>query len=214
MKPWGIKYDAGIYDLVRLWRISNTINSKSGLYKVPLTADELLGGSVESIKELANTKREGITTIPPERSPELMKLYKNATEEVINAPKINGVPTSIDNEGFSKNTKLCYRNLSNGVDDGERDEAAVRLACYYSKQGFQQDMVVSLLTTWNLKNKPPLSEKVIKDKVLGAFSKTYDYGCNDHILKKYCDKKCYLISKNTVVDSSIIILKRINFTII
>lgn len=53
--------DLVIYDKVRLWRLKNTINSKSGLYKIPLTVDELFDRTIEQIKEMAKgPRREGI----------------------------------------------------------------------------------------------------------------------------------------------------------
>jgi len=50
--------DFAIYDKVRLFRLINTINSKSGLYKIPLLYSELLNMNVSQIKELAKDKRK------------------------------------------------------------------------------------------------------------------------------------------------------------
>lgn len=52
---WDVDYS--IYDKTRLFRVPNTINSKSGLYKIPLEPSELLYKSFSEIKELAKKPR-------------------------------------------------------------------------------------------------------------------------------------------------------------
>lgn len=54
----GVEVDTAIYEAVRLWRQPNTKNGHSGLYKVPLTAYELLSLTVKEIKALAVAPRE------------------------------------------------------------------------------------------------------------------------------------------------------------
>jgi hypothetical protein len=49
--------DPSPYDPVRLWRIPNSINSKTGLYKIPLFASELFSLTIEKIKTLAKNQR-------------------------------------------------------------------------------------------------------------------------------------------------------------
>ena len=44
-----IKIDTVVYDIVRLFRLSNTKHGKSGLYKVPLTAAEILHKGIDEI---------------------------------------------------------------------------------------------------------------------------------------------------------------------
>ncbi len=52
--------DKGVYTLPRMWRIENTINSKSGLYKIPLSLYEFGNISIDEIKELAKQPRDFI----------------------------------------------------------------------------------------------------------------------------------------------------------
>ena len=53
----GIEIDTSIYDSVRLWRIPNTINGKTGLYKISISIEELFNLSIEQIKDLAKSPR-------------------------------------------------------------------------------------------------------------------------------------------------------------
>jgi hypothetical protein len=49
--------DTSIYHTTALFRIENTQNSKSGLYSIPLTVDELTSLSIDKIEELADKPR-------------------------------------------------------------------------------------------------------------------------------------------------------------
>ena len=75
----GFKYvDFKIYEPRRLFRILNTINSKSELYKIPLTLDELDSLSGTKIKELAKQARR-VDTLPSTEMrpvPGLREVYK------------------------------------------------------------------------------------------------------------------------------------------
>ncbi len=51
--------DLAIYDAVRIFRAPNTRHAKSGLYKIPLRADELLGMSADAVRRLAVEPRPG-----------------------------------------------------------------------------------------------------------------------------------------------------------
>jgi hypothetical protein len=50
-------FDRSVYDAARLWRIPNTINTKGGLYKIPLIASEIYTKSIEEIRDLAKKQR-------------------------------------------------------------------------------------------------------------------------------------------------------------
>jgi hypothetical protein len=50
-------FDSSVYDRTRIWRVSNTINSKSGLYKIPLLPGELYLWNINRIRERAKRQR-------------------------------------------------------------------------------------------------------------------------------------------------------------
>lgn len=50
-------FDSNVYDLTHIFRAPNSLNPKSGLYKVPLTLEELEKMSLNDIKGIAKTKR-------------------------------------------------------------------------------------------------------------------------------------------------------------
>jgi len=53
----GVEIDTSIYGQTRLFRLANTLNKKSGLYKVQLTIDQLRSWTVAEIKEHAKIRR-------------------------------------------------------------------------------------------------------------------------------------------------------------
>jgi hypothetical protein len=50
-------FDPTPYDRCRIWRVQNTINSKTGLYKIPLTINEIMSWNIDTIKECAKNQR-------------------------------------------------------------------------------------------------------------------------------------------------------------
>jgi hypothetical protein len=69
--------DWSLYSRGRLWRVPNTLHSKTGLYKIPLTAKELERLTIDEIRELARKPRT-IATYTARRSPTLALLWKSA----------------------------------------------------------------------------------------------------------------------------------------
>lgn len=53
----GVKFDEGNYDRVRLWRLVNSRHAKSGLFKVRLSYEELMGLNEEGVRNLAAVPR-------------------------------------------------------------------------------------------------------------------------------------------------------------
>lgn len=53
--------DGKVYDSRRMWRLVNTVNQKTGLYKVELDRDFFLQGSIEQMQEYATQPRGRMT---------------------------------------------------------------------------------------------------------------------------------------------------------
>ncbi|SFR15353.1 DnaB-like helicase C-terminal domain-containing protein [Desulfoscipio geothermicus] len=181
----GINYDSSIYDTVRLFRLSNTINSKTGLYKIPLYAMEILHKETADILELAKEPR----TIEPvdeiSYNSQLAELFQKSIRE---EKKDDRLPAGALTK--PKDAKLCYYAIMDGVGQGMRDNCALRLAVYWRKQGLADDMIMGIMRAWNQRNSPPLKEKDIEKAIHQAIERPYDYGCNDQILQQYCDNRC------------------------
>jgi putative DNA primase/helicase len=56
-----------------------------------------------------------------------------------------------------------------------RDQAAIRLATFYRTKGHSQEETLRLLKEWDVKNRPPLGEAVLRAKVQQAFKNPNPY---------------------------------------
>ena len=56
--------DLAIYDKRRLFRLPNSINGKTGLYKIPVSFDEVTSLCANDIKDMAHTPRATTYTVP------------------------------------------------------------------------------------------------------------------------------------------------------
>ncbi len=179
-----VELDQTIYDRVRLFRISNTLHGVSGLYKVPLTAAELLHKTVEEIMALAAAPRK-VGVRPPEGINEsLAELYRSCLPEPEPARVVStGVPTP------PRHAKLCYHRIMEGLAEGNRDNAGLRLAVHWLKE-YPADMVQGMMHAWGQRCQPPIPAKDV-DRLVRQAQREYDFGCNDPLLKEYCSRDCY-----------------------
>lgn len=187
------RIDLSVYEKNRLWRIPNTLNSKSGLYKIPLTFEELSTWGIERIKKLAR-QPQGEAYIPLtyegqfEPHPVLVDFYEKAIEE-IRRPSID---TKVTDNYLDRHAlhRPCFQKLLKGVPKGQRNEAAIRLTVAYRKRGDSLKQTLSELQIWNLRNEQPMEEHELENTCNSAFSGQYDYGCNDHLLASLCQENC------------------------
>ena len=188
-------FDGSIYEHMRIFRINNTINSKSGNYKIALTSGEILYESLEYILDLSKKPRK-VNFCPVDEIDQNELLHEVFTKAMLTlnsdkqkdilAPKVNNIP---------KDAKLCYYALLEGVGEGERDNAALRLATHFRKQGMPANITYGILQAWDKQNNPPLGQSELEKFVYQSYENNYDFGCRDFLLEKYCDKKCFLIRK-------------------
>jgi predicted transcriptional regulator len=86
---------------------------------------------------------------------------------------------------------LCIRELLKGVDQGLRNEAAIRLSSYLVNfRGMGTEKALWHLKRWNKLNSPSLTEEELLE-VFKSSLKGYVFGCNDPLLKNYCAEGIY-----------------------
>lgn len=72
----------------------------------------------------------------------------------------------------------CIKKILEGVEEGRRNESAIRLACYLlNLRRLGPDEVLNELLKWNERNKPPLPVSEIRSVVKSAVKGRYPYGC-------------------------------------
>ena len=156
----GLDLDPSIYDKNRLFRITNTINSKSGLYKIPLVYNQFSKG-VDFILSLA---RE------PQKNP-----HPDITDYVKN---IQFVELYEKHKAEFKTEKLTDI-LANGVSEGERDNSCARIAGLIRKEGMSKNLAYTILLGWNKGNKPPLDDSEIEKTVESIYRYPTNNGAED-----------------------------------
>jgi predicted transcriptional regulator len=86
---------------------------------------------------------------------------------------------------------LCIRELLKGVDQGLRNEAAIRLSSYLVNfRGMGTEKGLWHLKRWNKLNSPSLTEEELLE-VFKSSLKGYVFGCNDPLLKNHCTEGVY-----------------------
>jgi hypothetical protein len=196
--------DRGIYDDKRMFRLVNSINGKSGLYKIPLTADEFLNFSYEEIKNLAKQPRTIHYKSPvyqPRAKLQFQKIVDNWTKRINirqsytgKIRKLKVLPPCI--------AHMRERTFRQTVD--QRNNSATALSSFYFQQGLEREDTLDRLILWNEQCcLPPLKEREIRTIVHSVYNGQYRYGCGT--FKKVsglCDKDhCPLFHKELNIEN-------------
>ena len=187
--------DTKIYDNKRLFRVPNTINSKTGLYKVPIeysTVKEMT--SFEALKEYASEPKD--LRIPiREYNSKAREEYDNLLEK-IDAEEKAKINTKLAKE-FIKQKQLlpCVQYiLKNGCTKGNRNNTTVALANSLFQVGKTYEEVLEIVTYWNdQKNIEPLDKSEIRATVKSAYNNAKQnvfYGCGAFKDLDVCVKNC------------------------
>ncbi len=158
----GWKFDDSIYQNRKLYRYPNSIHDKSGLYKIPLSHDELMELSMDGIKSLAESQRNDDFKYPVEE----LTINESLTEL--------WSQTAIESTTFvfpqNPVSELDLGFLSVGVQEGIRNNTAFDHARRLKRMGVQLDEAIANMLTWNSVNSPPSPERELRATVRSAYS--------------------------------------------
>jgi hypothetical protein len=181
-----------IYDATRLLRVVNSKNLKTGLYKIPLTPEELFSNDAEGIKKLAEAPRtingyyKGLELRPLPKLDHLVEYKKIALE------------VKEDKVAQETNYVTCVQNMiTDGPTEGTRHHKLLRISDAWRKSGIPRKTAFIALKEW-ANNLEPEEVRHVIESVYD--STTINYGCNDKVRLKYCDPKCifYRTRNNSV----------------
>ncbi len=193
--------DTKIYDNRRLFRIPNSINGKTGLYKVPITREELRNiNNYEDISEYASQQRD-----EKFEEPVFINSAKTEYEKILLISKLQ----SMNRKNKAKKTKIpterknllpcVIKLLEEGAGKGIRNNSSVALASSMYQSGLEQDEIIQTLLVWNEKNEPPLPEREIYTTIKSAYGLVNcgkGYGCRFFQDEGFCiGKECELFDK-------------------
>lgn len=186
--------DTKIYDYKRLFRIVNSINHKTGLYKVPITIDKIRNMTFNQLKEYAKKPKQ--TTNKEYSLNEKAKEVFFETVEEIRADNKRHVNMRIAKEFIKKKQMLpCVKYiLQNGARKGQRNNTMIALASALFQIESDYDEVFEIIKTWNeTKCDEPLPENEVDATVRSAHrivSSGRIYGCTAFMELDLCVKDC------------------------
>ena len=178
--------DTQIYDNKRLYRIPNSINGKSGLYKIQLTANEIKNLDYKDILELAKKPRafhinnDFDSKVCTSRFKEVSKQFKekaNRNKNISYKSKIKVIPP-------------CIKEiLMQGAKEGSRNNTIAVLASFYKSAGKDLNTALKQISMWNLdKNSPPTKESELTNTIKSIYYSKASYGCTT--IKELIDCNC------------------------
>lgn len=197
----GLPIDSGIYDRARLFRLPNTVNSKTGLYKVNLPHGYLLK-DIADIKAYAATAQPLIKVAADCQPIENLRAIWAKTAGKEKREVLRDQPRNIK---VPKHGKACIHRIMQGVPCGVIHNAAFRLANHFTKESYPPNIVRGILESWAPLNEVPAVEdfpRMIEE------AGDYDYGCNDPVLKQFCDQKCHLYRKDAIDIDDLVTLEQ------
>lgn len=138
--------DTGIYERVRLWRVENTINGKSGRYKIPLAPNEVLTLDIDDILALA-AKPRTVDRAPAdewEPNPDLVSRWEQATCRA--RPRRTPSPNDASRRRFLEHQVDRLVDLVGPHWKlGQKHDLALWLSGYLATEGFGEGQVLAVV---------------------------------------------------------------------
>lgn len=199
------RVDPTIYNINRQFRIVNTINDKSGLFKIEMVESELRNCTMETIK-LAAAKPQ--PTYPFESQIDdkpiraILLQLKDDSKSKYDKPKSEVIKTFM-----GAKRKKCIDIIQEGdMKDGESNSGLLRLASFYRRQGYTQEQCREKLVEAadNRAKKYPFTNAIddvkIDQEILYSVYSTegYIFTCDDWFLKSKCQGACEQVCKMSV----------------
>lgn len=188
----GFKLDSKIYNTTRPFRLVNTANEKSRLYKINVTESDLRHFTSEQLKEYARKEQPVFT-------------YTDSIPEAKISKLIAELDFTSDDKEYAlvKVTKLahtppCYLKIEQGeIGDGESNTALLRLCNFYRTQGFTKEEATAKLREVGLRRMEcypdtnPIDMTKIKWEIIKpVYRGGYTFTCNDDYLSSKCEDSC------------------------
>ena len=193
--------DSSVSDKTRLIRVVNTLNSKSKLWKIPLSKAEL-NGSIDKIQELAAGKRHTYDWITLECEPvfDVLSRKTKANDKEFETVTLGRNPDPV--------WYPCIQKMMDGSPQGSRHQIALRIAAHL-RWRYPEHTVRIIMEDWRQRvdvKSHPFSknemDKIVTDCYEGHNGNGYNYGCSDVWMDKNCQSTCRLykskVSQNTM----------------
>lgn len=196
-----LKYcDLKIYDNRRLFRIPNTINSKTGLYKINISIKELESLSLKDMQDIARAPRSIPATNASRiyTAEKVFNVFKETVLTDLNVDKHKEKPKE-----FKKPDQLyiphCIEEImNNGAVEGIRNNSLAFLSSFFLQNGYTLDETLSILDMWNKSfNDKEIEAHEFDATVRSIFKNKHIYGCQMGKSVSSCSPNCKFYHKKT-----------------
>lgn len=181
--------DLGVYQPGRLFRLANTINSKTGLYKVALEYKELRDLGLDYVLDLSHGPRDEDTMAVPRECPEAVAWFENAVSWHAQRDR-QGTERKSGQGSFKRGWRMapCVRCLEEAtLPDGLRHQAYFALTRFYAWIGMHPLEAEDRLM--RIDQRHPIRDPGYIQRVVESGVKYAGFpGCDDQVLKQFCDK--------------------------
>ena len=191
--------DLGVYQTSRLLRLPNSINTKTGVHKIPLEYEELLDLGLEFVCESAREPREDDSMAMPTESPKAIGWWLKADEwfsqrsQQPRRPMRRGV---ITRRGWRY--PQCVRRLEQAtLPDGIRHNTYFTLARFYALIGMAPEEVAERLHSIDQRNPIRDSDYILRTAQCARKYKGFT-GCPNEALGRFCDPGICFLTKDAL----------------
>lgn len=193
--PYGT-VDTKIYDNKRLFRLPNSINSKSGLYKIPIYASELRTLSYKDMKLLAQQPRT-IQRPKPLYNTRANRMYcKYIDEWHKKLEEIEDRKNKTYKNSFKYTPPCITYILQEGITEGSRNHTIAAVASFFKQQGLSEGETLDRLTKFNAELvQPSLHTREVERTIASIYSGEYRYGCRTLVELGFCKDECKIAQK-------------------
>ena len=170
--------DLSIYMRTGIYRVQHTTNRKTGLYKIPLTRNEVFSLNPNDIFNLAKEQRFEYVYYELEANGELEDRVVTEVPDIRAFNKVSEPTTLIP----------CVQSMLNkGPQEGNRHITAMRIASHFKRHGIPSHYAKLSMLYWNNKS---MNETSINELVENVYNRNYRYGCQDTIMLDHCKTQC------------------------
>ena len=193
----GVKtLDTGIYTQGRLWRMPNSINSKKGLYKIPLTFKELRDLDAAAIAELAKNPRGDDSFASCEFCQSTADWYREAISVLEKQSKTPAASPQMTLE-FERGWRVppCVKAIEEAtIPDGTRHYLYTDLSRYFAFLGMHPLEILERIQKIDSRNPIPDPTSIERSVRWGCAHPGFP-GCDNTSLRNYCKKEICFYAK-------------------
>lgn len=194
--------DTKIYDNKRMFRIPNTKHEKSGLYKIPITSEELRTFSEEQIRAMAVQQRDicfqkyaGTNIFAQKQFQRMIDEYsifdKESRKDRKFKTKYNFTPPCIQ------------KILEDGAEEGQRNITIACLAGFCKNSGKSLSESIDFISEWNGRNIKPTPEGELQKTVKSIFLGQKQFGCSTLKTITVCNESQCKLAKKKERDNNV-----------